>query len=139
MAQISAASNYDPSGPICIETFIAGEAITEGDVVILDHTDENGYTVLQSNADSVAIGVAQEDAADGAEVKVQTYGLGIKAITTGGSAAANSSLIAGASGATAEVAAGTAAYAPFAYALEADSSTTLAAEDYFITFGPVYF
>ena len=137
--RIPSANSYDPAGPVIIETFIAGETITEGNVVVLDTTNKDGYHVMQSDANTVGIGIAQEAAAAaGDEIKVQTYGVGIKAITTGGSAAANASLKAGAAGATAEVAAGTACYAAFAYALDADTSTTLAAGDYFITFGPVF-
>lgn len=136
--RIPSATSYDPAGPVVIETFIAGEDITEGNVVVLDYSNEDGYHVRQSDANTVGIGIAQETASSGSAIKVQTYGIGIKPITTGGSAAANASLKAGAAGATAEVAAGTACYAAFAYALDADTSTTLAAGDYFITFGPVF-
>jgi len=135
---INGGLGYDPQDIPVIETFVAGENITKGNVVRMDTTGKNQYTVYQSDANTVGVGIAQETVTSGGRIKVQTYGIGLQALVTGGSAAANAALKAGAAGATAEVAAGTACFAPIGYALDADSSTTLAAGDYFLTVGPVY-
>lgn len=136
---INGGFGYTAQNVTVIETFIASEAIAVGDVVMFDLTNKSQYHCSQSDANGIPIGIALEAAtASGDEIKVQTYGIGIKAITTGGSAAAGAALVCGAAGATAEVAAGTApTNRPLGWALAADSSTALAAGNYVITCGPI--
>ncbi len=122
-----------------VETFIASEAIVKGDVVMFDLTNKSLYHCSQSDANGIPIGVAQEAAAaSGDHIKVQTYGIGIKAITTGGSANVGAALVCGAAGASAEVAGGTEpTNRPLGWAFALDTSTALAAGDYVITCGPI--
>lgn len=131
---ISGINGYDEQADVIIRTFKAGGTIAKGDVVVHDTGDADGCTVVASSASTVPVGVAQEAASDGDTVKVQIGGLGAVDITTGGSAAAGTLLVAGASGATAETTVATAtatqAATVLGLALAADSSTTLAAGNY---------
>lgn len=132
---ISAATIGTPSRKFL--TVKAGEAITAGQILGWSTAADDGITavIFTETAGGLPIGVAVESVASGKDVKVQTKGLGLVDIRTGGSAAADTALIANDVGVTAEVAMGSVANTDepeqlIGLALDEDSSTTLAAGDY---------
>jgi hypothetical protein len=135
---ISAATIGTPSRKFL--TCKAGsDGVTKGSIVGWSTLADDGITVVTftETAGGLPVGVAVEAAAAGKDVKIQTKGLGIVDITTGGSAAADTALIADDNGVTAEVAMGDAAntHEPeqlIGLALDANTSTTLAAGDYIL-------
>ena len=113
----------------------AAAAITKGNVVAWDATADDGITVIQAGVGSVPCGIALEAAAAAGDyLWIQTRGIGKVALVTGGSVAAGSGMICAATGAVAHDVIDASLVGPFmvGIALQADSSTTLAAGDYIV-------
>jgi len=120
----------------------AGEDITQGNVCRWADIDVDGatngvLTVMQGDADTIAVGVAQETVASGGVVCVQTGGIGQVAIVTGGDADDGDLLYTGAAGACASNAtAGDPAtdivLALLGLCLKEDTGTALAAGEYIL-------
>ena len=142
---LSTSSRYD--GELQFRVYRAAEAITKGNALRWATTGDSaaggydadclGYMVAQGDANGIGAGIAMEAAAAGAMFRVQTFGVGLQDITTGGSMDAATVLYVGAAGATAEVAAGSTSDADMllgmvGFGFTTDTSTTGAAGDYFV-------
>jgi len=97
-----------PHEDIVVRPFVVGEAVAAGDCVRLSVATEAssytpGKTVMQGDANTVAVGIAlTAGAAAGAIIHVQVWGRNQIAIVTGGGQAAGAVSYIGAAGATAE-------------------------------------
>jgi len=138
LPRVSNATTPCASDNVVVKVFLAGEAITAGNVVRWAEGndaagDADGYTVMQGDANKIPVGVAMETAADGFPVLVQVYGINQVAMVTGQSAANTGTLLyIGAAGATAEselgsITDGDLVLGCVGISLTADSGTALAA------------
>jgi hypothetical protein len=119
-------------------TVKAGEAITQGNVVTMSQTADDGITVLICGADDIPAGVATTTVASGAALRIQTRGLGTVAIVSDGDTDAGHLLYSAASGevdnsAIGSITDGDLAILAFGICLAADTGTALAANEYIVT------
>jgi hypothetical protein len=134
MPLINTIGGHNDQAPIRKLKVKGGEDITAGQVVKWSATADDGITVLICGSGEVPCGVALEAIASGGYGYMQTRGIGLVALTTGGSVAAGSACISAASGAVGVDVIDASLVTPFmvALALADDSSTTLAAGDYIV-------
>lgn len=127
---------HNDQNPVRIEKFRCGGTIAVGDVVKLDTSAAGDFgRVVECTQGVPPVGVALEAGTDGTYIRVQTWGIGLVALTTSGSVAADALMIphSTAGQVTADaVAADTVGHLVLGIALADDSSTSQAAGTYFL-------